>query len=423
MKPIIELKDLTVVYDKGQPSETVGARDISLQIFPGEYIIFYGPSGCGKSTLLYTIAGLESPTKGDVFIDGQNLKMKSKKELMAFYRKTIGMVFQAYYLLPHLSARDNILLPQLFARLPIATRNARVQTLVDRFGITNYADRKPSLMSGGQQQRTAIARSLVNEPLIVLADEPVGNLDSKNAQIVLEMLLDINIKEKKTIIYVTHNPRDLHYAHRVFHLKDGIIERVTRNAERGRVDGKTEDNQSELAKLSSMFPYLAESRLQAKLIVNNIVGPYDFSVLDMLEQLVERYMQKTITKEALVSALHTSVTGPGLYANRAEHLAESIATLTTEVLAVQENKKQVGLKEGDTLSLIRHHLLDTYSYALTVEQAKRLDAALTERIALRMSPQTFDEILDKSQEEGGVGLNRRTARKFAEETDLILMEE
>lgn len=423
MKPIIELKNLTVVYDKGQVNETVGVRDVNLEIFPGEYIIFYGPSGCGKSTLLYTIAGLEFPTVGDVLIDGQNLKNKTSKELIDFYRQTIGMVFQAYYLLPHLNARDNILLPQLFAGISIAARNERVKLLIERFGIESYADRKPSRMSGGQQQRTAIARSLVNEPLVVLADEPVGNLDSKNAEIVLEMLLDINVKEKKTIIYVTHNPRDLHYAHRVFYLKDGVVERVTRNAERGRVDGRTEEKTSELARLAGLFPYVSETRLQSKLILNNILGSYDFKVMDFFERIVEKYILKSISVTELTKALHSSVGGLGLYQNRAAELAERIAALTSEIATVREDRQDGDAKKDDALAVIRHHLLDTYAGGLTVEQLRRLNTALEERVSLRMSSAAFDACLDRPISEGGVGLNRRTASKFTEETELLLMEE
>lgn len=424
MKPIIELKNLTVVYDLGKSNETVGVKDINLEIYPGEYIIFFGPSGCGKSTILYTIAGLETPTSGDVLIHGENLRAMSTDERIEFYRKTIGMVFQAYYLLPHLNAKDNIMLPQIFAGATIAEREARVKTLIERFDIGNYADRKPSRMSGGQQQRTAIARSLVSEPSIVLADEPVGNLDSKNAQVVLDMLLDINIKEKKTIIYVTHNPRDLHYAHRVFYLKDGVLERMTRNAERGRIDGGTgeESTESELERLAEMFPSLAESRLQAKLMLNSLLGPYDFKTLDDLERAVERYITGKVNKEELLTAFRTLSGGHGLYFERAHTLSERVAALTADMRTVQENRKEGELRKEETTKVLRHHLLDAYTGSLTAEQAKRLSKALEDRVALRLTSVQFDELLDKPIQQGGVGLNWRTARTFAREADLVLMD-
>src|SRR3989344_538348 len=132
-KPIIELKNVSVCYGQGKTNEIHALKEIDLNIYEGEYIIFFGPSGCGKSTLLYTIAGLETPTQGDVLVNGQNLRTKDPQELIAFYRKTIGMVFQAYYLLPHLNAKDNIMLPQIFAGASIGDREARVKKLIERF--------------------------------------------------------------------------------------------------------------------------------------------------------------------------------------------------------------------------------------------------------------------------------------------------
>ena len=190
MNPIIKFENLSVVYDLGKSNETEALKDINLEIYPQEYVIFFGPSGCGKSTLLYTIAGLEYPTRGRVIVDGKSIKDLSLKELISFHRSAIGMIFQAYYLLPTLNVRDNILLPQLFSNASGREREKKAENLMKRFGIYELRNKKISQLSGGQQQRVAIARALINGAGIILADEPTGNLDSKNAKVLLDLLTD-----------------------------------------------------------------------------------------------------------------------------------------------------------------------------------------------------------------------------------------
>ena len=135
MQPIIKFDNLSVVYDLGKSNETWALREVTLEIYPEEYVIFFGPSGCGKSTLLYTIAGLEFPTTGRVIVNGKDLKSLNQKELIKFHRSTIGMVFQAYYLIPTFNVRDNILLPQIFAKVPPSQRLRKAKLLMERFGI------------------------------------------------------------------------------------------------------------------------------------------------------------------------------------------------------------------------------------------------------------------------------------------------
>jgi len=229
MNEIIKVEDLSVAYNLGKTSEVWALKDINLEIYPQEYIIFFGPSGCGKSTLLYLIAGLEYPTRGRVIVEGTDLKVLSTEEIMDFHKSTIGMIFQAFYLIPNLSVRDKILLPQILAGEPSHLRTKRVEDLMERFGISALKKRKASLLSGGQQQRVSVARALINNPSILLADEPIGNLDSKNAEIVINLLLHLNKKYKKTIIHVTQDPKYLYLANRVFYLNDGKITKITRN--------------------------------------------------------------------------------------------------------------------------------------------------------------------------------------------------
>jgi len=216
MKPNIKLENLSIVYNNGKTNEFWAVRDINLEIYPEEYVIFFGPSGCGKSTLLYAIAGLEKPSKGRVLVNDIDLGLAGERELIKYRQFLVGIIFQAYYLISDLTAEDNILLPQIFAGKSFLERKKQANFLMERFGVLDFKNKKPSQLSGGQQQRVAIARSLINNPSILLADEPVGNLDSKNAEIVIDLLDNFNKKDKKTVVYVTHDQRHLDKADRVF---------------------------------------------------------------------------------------------------------------------------------------------------------------------------------------------------------------
>lgn len=219
----IKTENVNVIYDRGKPSETKALSDINTTIYKEDFVIFFGPSGCGKSTMLYTVSGIEKPTSGKIFVLGKNITEFSPMESAKFHRAQIGMVFQAYNLIPTLTVIDNVALPQVFRGVSRERRLLRARILLQRFDILPQADRLPSELSGGQQQRVGIARALINEQPIIFADEPVGNLDSKSAKIVLDILYDLNVKDKKTVILVTHDPSLLKYATHIIYMKDGFI--------------------------------------------------------------------------------------------------------------------------------------------------------------------------------------------------------
>jgi len=427
-KPIIELQHVSVCYNRGKSNEMTALSDISLQIFEGEYIVFLGPSGCGKSTLLYTIAGLESATDGAVLVGNVSLREIRAKDLIQFYRSTIGMIFQAFYLVAHLSARDNIILPKMFSGIEKKEREEKAEELITKFGISSYADRKPSMMSGGQQQRTAIARALMNDPKIILADEPVGNLDSKNAEIVLELLADIHRKEGKTIIQVTHNARDAHYADRVFYLKDGKIERVVANTEAGKehIKETPEEEEKELTefeKFMRMFPDLPLTRIKAKYITRRILVPFNLTTEEKIEANVEEYIKGALTKDGLIAHLDNSSDGAGLYTQRAHHIGDEVGEIVSELHELSTAKKLSEETQDplhEQMLIIRNNLLDTYQGTLSATEVTKLESAIKARIANTVSESEFEELLDIPVAEGGIGLNKRTARKFAEEVALFV---
>lgn len=235
--PIIKVENLIKEFGTGESLVQV-LKGIDLEIYSGEYVILFGPSGCGKSTLLNCIAGLEVPTKGRVVVRGEDLSKLTKAELAEYRNKKIGMIFQQFNVLKSFNVITNVSLPETFAGVPKGRRIKRAEKLLAMFGLEKVARRLPTEISGGQQQRVAIARSLVNNPWILIVDEPTGNLDSKASEEVMDILARLNQKSKRTIVMVTHNPEQLKYAHRVFHMKDGQVTKTETRKHVGEVSEK-----------------------------------------------------------------------------------------------------------------------------------------------------------------------------------------
>ena len=422
MDSIIKCENLGVAYGLGKTNEVWALKDVNMEIFPNEYVIFFGPSGCGKSTLLYTIAGLEMPSCGKVIVGGKDLTHISQEDLIKFHISSLGMIFQAYYLIPTLSVKDNILLPQMFAGASINQRNEKVNSLMQRFGMDKFKERKPSMLSGGQQQRVAIARALINEPSIILADEPMGNLDSENAQIVTKLLSELNEKDGKTIIHVTHDPRYLYQANRIFYMQDGRIVRTVVSAEKKNVTQMSAKKVSELELLSQAYPYLDEIRLRAKLILNHLLLSYDIDTQQKMEKLIDSYLRKEIDERIIFETLDKPPIN--LYSQTAQDLAKRVIVLAKEIEKIEESEKYPDLTPADEKAMeLRGYLLDAYSGSLSFEQIKRLEEILGQRIIGRITSSKLKEFFDKPLKEGGVGLNKRTAIRFAREINLILMRE
>ena len=224
--PLIKLEKLNIVFNEGKANEARALDNIDLDIYPHEYLILYGPSGCGKSTLLNVISGLLKPSSGRVLIDGKDITTFTEKDKLEFHRRRIGMIFQSFFLVPTLSIIDNVCLPRSFSGGDSSEKRRDGINLLKRFGIEVQADKFPSDLSGGQRQRVAISRALMNSPSIIVADEPVGNLDSKSTFNVLSILQELNEVDKKLVILVTHDPSHLQYGDRVIHMQDGKITKI-----------------------------------------------------------------------------------------------------------------------------------------------------------------------------------------------------
>lgn len=221
-KPLISIENLRKTYIMGD-NEVKALQSASLNIYKNEYVALMGPSGSGKSTLMNLLGCLDSPTSGVYSLNGNNVANMVDEELAIVRNKEIGFVFQTFNLLPRLSALENVALPLVYAGIPIKTRLNRAKDMLAAVGLKDRMDHKPNELSGGQRQRVAVARALVNNPSIILADEPTGNLDSKTSYEIMQLFEEIH-KLGNTIILVTHEPDIAAHAHRIVKLKDGYIE-------------------------------------------------------------------------------------------------------------------------------------------------------------------------------------------------------
>jgi len=219
---VIELAQVNKVYQRG-PEAIQALKLVNLKIISGEFVAITGKSGCGKSTLLHILGGLEPPSSGRILLDGQDLARLSEPELTRFRRDRVGVVFQSFNLLPLLTLEENVALPRVLQGAAFAAAQAEARRWLAEVGLEARRGHKPHQVSGGEMQRAAIARALVNNPGIVLADEPTGNLDSATAAQILELFAHLHHQWQKTVVLVSHAPEAGEYAGRVLHMQDGRV--------------------------------------------------------------------------------------------------------------------------------------------------------------------------------------------------------
>ncbi|WP_337867642.1 ABC transporter ATP-binding protein [Meiothermus sp.] len=225
MSPVVQMHGVTKVYRSGSSARTVEVRalaGVDLTIYPGEYVALMGPSGSGKSTLMHIIGLLDSPTEGEYSLGGEPVRGLSEAQLARIRNQRVGFVFQAFFLLPRLTALHNVALPLVYRGVSVAERLKQAKRALEAVGLGDRLDHLPSELSGGQKQRVAIARALVQEPDLLLADEPTGNLDSKSSDEILALFDDLH-RQGKTIVVVTHEPDVGARAQRIVRLRDGKV--------------------------------------------------------------------------------------------------------------------------------------------------------------------------------------------------------
>ena len=224
-KPVIQVKDLYKIYRVGE-QRIRALNGIDLTIYKGEFCAIVGTSGSGKSTLLNMLAGLESPTKGEIIIEREHMERKNENELVKFRREHIGFIFQSFNLMGTMNAIENVALPLTFQGMDKKERLKKANEVLELVGLAKHKNHRPTQMSGGQQQRVGVARALVVNPEIIFADEPTGNLDSNTSQEVMELMQKVVREQQQTLVMVTHDNHLASYADRIFHIIDGKIVKI-----------------------------------------------------------------------------------------------------------------------------------------------------------------------------------------------------
>ena len=370
--------------------------------------------------MLYIISGVERPDTGKIIINGQDLMGFSNKELAIYRQIGIGIIFQNFNLIPSIKIVDNIALPMAFLGISADKRREKAFHLLDRLGIADVADRYPFELSGGQQQRVGIARALANDPPIILADEPIGNLDSTNATNVLGLLKEFNEKDGKTIIMVTHEAWSLRDVSKTFYMRDGNII-------------KMEEKEPNLVKKSgtgyynkNLFPEMPKAEMKAKTMANLILRGYSQPEVKRLEYfLADRFAGK-IDKDILRNVLDKPYNdgGVGLWKQKARKIADYIEDIINEehdledIYAKLEKNPETPLY--NEVEKIRHWLVQELKMNLTPLQSSRFHEIISERIRNIITSENFQKVLDLDKDKGGVGLRTRTSFKITEKLETIL---
>ena len=428
MEPIVKSKDVSVVYNPGRSNEVRALDGVDVEIHPREYVILFGPSGCGKSTLLYVILGLRQPSLGTLSVEGKDISQFSEKELVEHRRNKVGIIFQAYYLIPSLNVFQNVVMPKVFLNERPTERNLRAEMLLKKLKMMPQRKKLPLTLSGGEQQRVAIARALMNDPQILLADEPVGNLDSQAAETVMQTLKDINEKDGKTVVLVTHDPRFLHYAHRIYYMQDGKIVRETINPERKQLKVMKERDRllTELYRMARRYPHAAAQELRAKVLADYLTREMSEHQRDLLEKSIQELLEKKIDIDQLYLVLDKPIEkgGVGLYSQTARKFVAQIQELLkgAETLKAELEQRMPVTEELELTMKLRRLLLDDYQGILTYLQAQRIEEGIEQRIHGDWNKKIFQQHLRKSIKKGGVGLRRPTARRMTQKLEVILVE-
>jgi putative ABC transport system ATP-binding protein len=412
-KPLIICRNLDITYNRGKSNEFKALANVNTDIFEGEYIILFGASGSGKSTLMYAIQGALPPSGGTMLIEGDDIYAYPPAERVYFQRHVMGIIFQSFNLIGSLSVLDNVALPMIFADKDKAARDRHAQALLDRFGVGHVSHKLPTMLSGGQQQRVSVARSMVNDPRILLADEPTGNLDSLSTQQVMDKIDEINTFDKRTIIMVSHNAAHLQYAHRVYYLKDGAVVREVVNPQRKQIKTVKEGETivTELEQLARLFPYDSVDQLRVRSLVNYLTQELTFDQIVRLEHAVMQLMKGKINTPHFVQALTRSFEDGGIELPRkeAEHMAKRAVNIIHEADDVRRfrnnTKSDAAFFEQHKFSeRLKDNLVTGHGIRLPEKQLSRLVELIADRVTGVANEDDFNEQLISKDKRSGLGL-------------------
>jgi putative ABC transport system ATP-binding protein len=446
MSQIIKTENLNLWYEKGKPVEVHALKNINISIEKGDYAAFFGPSGCGKTTMLYAISGIDRFQEGKVLINDRDISGLSNQELAIFRQTGIGIVFQQFNLVPSLTVLKNVALPMLFVGITSDKAELEASKLIERLDLTKYKDRYPHELSGGQQQRVGIARALANDPPIIIADEPLGNLDSVNAKLVLEFLKTLNVKDGRTIIMVTHESWSLRDAKTIFHMKDGVVievEKTKNNIEKESITESAnkdinhvplnldlkikdqDDNKSRKSKID-IKNIDNEEKISARILANFLLRGYSMDEIRRFESFVNDRFENKIDDKEFKKLINKSYKdgGVGLWKKKADRVVSYLEGIIDKRKNVSHIYEIIGKNPEisilDEIRIIRNWVLEGYTGKLSELQIVALDQVVSDRIRGFIPADKVVEILDLSNKKFGVGLSFRASQLIAEKLELIL---
>ncbi|PLX21207.1 hypothetical protein C0584_03265 [Candidatus Parcubacteria bacterium] len=430
-QPIIKTKNLEITYNLGKENEYKATRGVTSEIYPGEVISFFGPSGCGKSTIFYSILGILEPSAGELYVLGENPYSYTAEQMVHFQTKTIGIIYQAFFLINSVSVIENVALPLTFLGYNEKKRRKKAQQLLERVGLGAQGEKFPTDLSGGQIQRVSVARAMVNNPKILLADEPTGNLDSVSTKQVMELLAEINETEKTTIILITHNAAQLMYAHRVFYMGDGKLKRIVPNPDKKQIAkiDKQKTMVTELDQLSKIYPYSNPIELKVKSIVNYLTQDISFDKIIRLEEVVAGMIERKMSKKEFYEFLTLKYSDGGV--GLTESVSEAMAEKVDHILAQSEDVRRYRRrfehnvffsKEDRIVNKLTKYVLEEFRGQMTPYRLRLMREAVRERISGVTRKEEFYNQLNKSMKEGGVGFNKISARNVTEYFEKIIIQ-
>jgi putative ABC transport system ATP-binding protein len=411
-EPIIKVEDLDVVFDKGTPKETYALKNINIEINKGEYVIIFGPSGCGKSTLLYHIAGMDKRVGqgGKISIGGTDILKLDDQDILQIRKKKIGMIFQAYNLINTINVINNVCLPFFLRGQNNKEIIKKGEKALESLDVLNQRNKYPTSLSGGQQQRVAIARALITDPEIIFADEPVGNLDFKSAYDVLTILSDLNLKEKKTIVFVTHDMNYLPFADKIIYLWDGAISKIEVNRRKLTPSDKFGDR--EKAKISDFTRRLAGS------IVSFILHPDEKEILaNRVEHKLIQFLTHEVLWDELIDFFKSPIKlgGLGFGYDRVKKMEESLKKMRMQnnLLFFKYFNK---IDKNDIVDI----LCSEVDCEFNLYQKGRLAEILEFRIADIVGESSILKFLISSEEEKGLNLSHEKAEVLNEKINIFI---
>lgn len=419
-KPIVYIDHVEITYNIGQENEFKANKGTTLEVFDQEYIILFGPSGCGKSTLLYSIFGVLAPSAGKMYVNGESIYDYAPMDMVYFQRKTMGIMYQQFNLIPSINVLDNVALPLIFDGIGPREREIRAMELCKRFSVDGVVQKLPTHLSGGQQQRVSAARSLVNDPQILIADEPVGNLDSVTAAAVMATLDEINQRDKKTIFLVTHDAKLLPRAHRVVYLDDGKVLRVVPNPEKEQIM-KLEAGSTiitEIEQVARIYPYDSPRELQAKSLINFLTEELSFDQIlklqKLTEQVIEGRMDYPQYMQILMRGEHDG--GIGIPVARAGIMVDRLKLIIEHAHDVERYRRATAKEDGETYIRNTEYVnriaefLSTQNALVLDDKAKVMfEDIIKQRIGGFTRKEDFLSQIQLRPEEGGVGLHAKQA--------------